>query len=483
MRGNPYYVEPANVMPGLQNLFQGIGNRAELMKAESKEKEKMAVRQKVARLMQMGDLDGVREESIKNPWVAEDVSKSMGVEWELMVSMARKVKLGQLTGSQALIEGAEETIKKGGNAKPLMDMAQKAQMEPDKDMAAADMILAMNGDTIEPPKDTRTEKIQNFEYYQKLLKDDPLGAANFSKVTGSEYSPSPLKKLIGELELFKKDGADPAIIKAYEDEIFGNPVDVNNITQDEIDTLAAMFILTGKMPSLGRGKESTRVRVAIAKSAAQEALGSKNFGEEDTEPDKTPAQAALDTIGSQADTKAIQSSMNFLDKQLSSMGSFVANLEMQVDKVSELSKDLKTFDTRLLNIPLRIMRGKIAGSPLQAKYDMYLSEIESEIGKLATGATGSVAELSASAQEKWAKIHDKNLSVKDMLSLLEETKEAARMRRQSVQIQLDLTRERMRTPGRNFSNVAPPEAIEYLKQNPQLSEQFKQKYGYLPEGF
>jgi len=57
------------------------------------------------------------------------------------------------------------------------------------------------------------------------------------------------------------------------------------------------------------------------------------------------------------------------------------------------------------------------------------------------------------------------------------------MRRQSVQIQLDLTRERMRTPGRNFSNVAPPEAIEYLKQNPQLSEQFKQKYGYLPEGF
>jgi hypothetical protein len=31
-------------------------------------------------------------------------------------------------------------------------------------------------------------------------------------------------------------------------------------------------------------------------------------------------------------------------------------------------------------------------------------------------------------------------------------------------------------------NVAPQGAIDYLKSNPELKEQFKAKYGYIPEG-
>ncbi len=33
------------------------------------------------------------------------------------------------------------------------------------------------------------------------------------------------------------------------------------------------------------------------------------------------------------------------------------------------------------------------------------------------------------------------------------------------------------------SNTAPPEALAFLKQNPQFAEQFRQKYGFLPEGY
>jgi hypothetical protein len=166
---------------------------------------------------------------------------------------------------------------------------------------------------------------------------------------------------------------------------------------------------------------------------------------------------AFDVTATQADTKNIAQAAGFIEKQLASMGSFVQNIDYQVEKVKELSKDLKTFDTRLLNVPLRAVRGRLAGSPEQAKYDMYLTEIESEIGKLATGSAASISELSVGAQERWSKIHDKNLSVADMISLLEETSNAAKMRYKSVEGQLKETRSKMRTRDYGDGNVGSPD--------------------------
>ena len=283
------------------------------------------------------------------------------------------------------------------------------------------------------------------------------------------YSPSPLKKLIDERQSLVDSGVkqDDVRVQAYDNKITGVDIDIENLSQEEVDMWGNYVNLTGKMPSLGRGKQSTKIRVAIVKSAARQALGADEAGVPHTE-DQTPAEAALDVVVSQADTKAIGGSLNFLEKQIGSMGSFVTNLGLQVDKVKELSKDLETYDTRLLNIPLRTLRGKILGSPLQAKYDMYLAEIESEIGKLATGSSASVAELSATAQDRWAKIHDKNLSVKDMLLLLDETKNAAKMRMDSVNKQLSSTRKRLKTrdysaTGNQTEPGLSPEAQSYLK--------------------
>ena len=460
---NEFYVQPASTLPGMTKLFEGMATRADTMKAETAERDKMAKRQEAARILSSGDSDAMAQFAMKNPWIIDDIEKvtkfKSAATKQNLIDSAKRI-LGGENPSQVLIDRAERVIAEGGDPTETMGSIQQAQRNPDAAKKEAEMVLALYDPAShkqykamsEPEKDTRTDKIKNFEYHRNLMKDDPIGAAKFAEITGSEYAPSPLKKLIGEMEALKEEGADPALIKAYEDNIFGDPVDVNGITQEQIDTLAALFNLTGKMPSLGRGKESTRVRVAIAKSAAQQALGSKNFGDEDPEPNLTPMDAALSIVASQSDTKAIQGSLNLLDKQLSSMGSFVSNIEMQIDEVSALSKDLTTYDARILNMPLRLVRGRIKGSALQAKYDLYLTEIESEIGKLATGSTASVAELSASAQERWAKIHDKNLSVSDMLELLEETRAAAKMRKKSVETQLNLTRGRMRT--RDYSQFS-----------------------------
>lgn len=271
----------------------------------------------------------------------------------------------------------------------------------------------------------------------KLLKNG--GMTNGDK----NFAPTQVKKLIDERQELIDSGVpeDHKFIKAYDDKIAGQDTKPIELSQEEIDTLAAMYNVSGKMITLGRGKDITKLRKKIAKSAASQLLEGTTI-----DPGgKTPIDAALSAVVAQSDTKAIQGSLNFLDKQLSSMGSFVTNLNSQIDKVGELSKDLNTFDTRLMNVPLRALRGRLIGSPLQSKYDLYLTEIESEIGKLATGSTGSVAELSATAQEKWDKIHDKSLSVSDMLELLDETKAAANFRVESVRDQLNKTRERMRT--------------------------------------
>jgi len=288
-----------------------------------------------------------------------------------------------------------------------------------------------------------------------------------------EYSPSPLKKLIDERQDLIDSGTpkDDPMISAYDSKITGVEIDVENITQDEVDALGAWFNYSGKMPSFGRGKSSTALRKKVVISAVRQAKG------------ETPSEKALNMIGSAADTKAIQGSLNTLEKQASSMGSFITNIDSQITKIGELSKDLYSFDSSLMNIPLRLLRGRVAGSSLQAKYDMYLTEIEGEIGKLASGATGSVAELSQGAQEKWAKIHDKNLSVGKMMELLTETGHAANFRYESVRKELVKTRERMRTRDYSKTPKAPPEALEELRMHPESIDEFEAYFHYRPEGF
>lgn len=155
-------------------------------------------------------------------------------------------------------------------------------------------------------------------------------------------------------------------------------------------------------------------------------------------------QEPVDYEALTADNKALTSSITQQEKVIGAMGSFVKNIEKQVNRVKELAPKVASFDARLLNVPLNWFLTRVAGTPERNIYDMYITEIENEIGKLATGSSASIAELSTSAQEKWAKIHDKSLSVNDMIKLLEESSHAGKMRMESAEEQIAETRQRMR---------------------------------------
>lgn len=268
-----------------------------------------------------------------------------------------------------------------------------------------------------------------------------------------EYAPTSIKKMAEEREARVKEleeqGMSPEDIKndeivaAYDMKLTGTDIRVEELTPEAVDFLGSIFLLTNKMPSVGRGKQATKVRIQILKAAAEEAK--QQWGTDLEGKARDQYKVALQTIATSADTKELAKTISFLGQQYSSQQSFITNLNHQIDQIAELSKDLPLVDTRLLNVPIRLLAEKVAGHPELSKYEIYLSEIERELSKLASNATQSVAAPTDTEIKRWSEMIDPNLSIKDMLNVLDEVKRLAEIRVMSSASALKMARERART--------------------------------------
>jgi hypothetical protein len=198
------------------------------------------------------------------------------------------------------------------------------------------------------------------------------------------------------------------------------------ITQEGINFGAEQYVYTGKMPPMGR---SPRVRAQIMQEAANIA--------------KSLGMTVPQLLSMQSEKKGLALSLNQQQKQRGAMGSFVRNIDKQVSQVKKLIPELGRMDTRVANIPQREFRNKILGSAKERIFDTYLGEISSEIAKLASGATGSVAEVSISARQKWEEIHDPNLPAGEMIKLLDEIQHLGKIRLKSVDDEIAYTKEQI----------------------------------------
>lgn len=77
---SPYYTEPANILPGLQMLGEGLNRRAEMarqkaLKAEEAENMKLA-----EEALKSGDPDMVNQAMIRNPKLAPLIQQRMGIK-------------------------------------------------------------------------------------------------------------------------------------------------------------------------------------------------------------------------------------------------------------------------------------------------------------------------------------------------------------------------------------------------------------------
>lgn len=131
--------------------------------------------------------------------------------------------------------------------------------------------------------------------------------------------------------------------------------------------------------------------------------------------------------------KAVQSTLSQQYKQRGMMGSFVKNLDKQLIRTDEIIKDVVSrVGLRAIDLPIRELNVKFKGSGHERALEAYLIEISNEIGKLSTGSAQSIRELSTDAQERWSKIHDPNLSFKELKKILDETNVMAHMRLDST---------------------------------------------------
>ena len=306
-------------------------------------------------------------------------------------------------------------------------------------------------------RDTLKEDLLEQGYEDPDKHPDVIAFNNkiMNKEATKSYGPSPILKMINErnkmIEDLTAEGyEDPTKhpdVVAIENKIQGIDLNVEDLTPEQYRFHGTMAYITGKMPSVGRGKMATKVRMGILKEQSNYAM--------ETAKDEMRSQgmdvsegvgpmAAFKAIGTQSDTKSIQGALNALEKQTASMGSFVENMDKQMGRMRELSEDIKLYDTRLLNVPYRLIAQKGFGNPNLNKWDTYIKEISRETTKLALGATQSIAPPSEGELKTWDRIHDPNLSVKDVLEVLEESRHAAGLRYDSVLNQRNRTRGLMR---------------------------------------
>ncbi len=137
---------------------------------------------------------------------------------------------------------------------------------------------------------------------------------------------------------------------------------------------------------------------------------------------------AQDIALMQADYRAGDVSLKNMSRQEGPMNAFVGNINKQIAKVQELYDNNDRIGIRLFDLPVREIKMRAKGSGDEAVKASYLLEISNEIGKLSSGASASVQQLSDSAKEDWKKVHDPNLSFKEIMKVVNATRDQANMR-------------------------------------------------------
>lgn len=153
----------------------------------------------------------------------------------------------------------------------------------------------------------------------------------------------------------------------------------------------------------------------------------KAYGQWQVDAGFSPQDIAL----MQADYRAGDVSLKNMAKQEAPMDAFVGNINKQIAKVKQLYDNNDRTGLRMLDLPVRELKTRALGSGEEAVKASYLLEISNEIGKLSSGASASVQQLSDSAKEDWKKVHDVNLSMKDIMTIVNATRDQANMRMES----------------------------------------------------
>ncbi len=122
----------------------------------------------------------------------------------------------------------------------------------------------------------------------------------------------------------------------------------------------------------------------------------------------------------------------------------------------------------------------LVGYVNQIKGDGKLTDIAfSNMVNTAKNLSDSAVDVAKSESSDWLNVYGDTLPAKMRASL--EKRIPARFERVKPMV-VDNTPDQTVEPAQPTEKQAPQAALQYLQRNPQMAEQFKSKYGYLPEG-
>lgn len=158
---------------------------------------------------------------------------------------------------------------------------------------------------------------------------------------------------------------------------------------------------------------------------------------------------------------SLKSSLAQQQKNRGAMGSFVGNINGQIEKLDIRFKDIiKRVGVRGLDVPLRELNTRFIGSGHENVLAAYMKEISAEINKLSQGSTASVAQLPEQSRKEWERIHDVNLPLREIRKVLEGTREMANIRLNSVDQEIDLTIDELANVRKKRSTPEKPKTDE-----------------------
>jgi hypothetical protein len=257
-------------------------------------------------------------------------------------------------------------------------------------------------------------------------------------------------RLATEEEVTNKWNENQIAFSAGRAEATAKGRNIGNLDPKAIE-FASNQILAGNSMPMGRGVQM----ISAVYAAAQDKLDAMGG---------SPGQV----VAAKQFASGLAESQKKQQVSLGAMGSFVRNINKQVDRADEIMGDvIQRVGTRALDVPWRRWNTEFVGSGHEKALEAYLNEISAEISKLSSGSQASIAQLPVETQAIWNKIHDPNLSYKELKYVLDETKNMAQMRQESAKEELSYTQSQINEVGKKYGLAATPQSKPTVTQQAQ----------------
>lgn len=516
--GNPFYIEPGtDYSQGLQGLASSMMQIGEMKEEQSIREEAKArlekMRQDAMSAFESGDPEKMYAFSVAHPEFAQAMTQAINFKNEKTKDNYFQSAMSVLVNPspeniRSVVQARQQFLKdQGSEDTALTDSFQeKMQRDPEGTIKSLSMEIpalfpkrfkeyqsAIQGnykdrykvvgdrlvDVAAPGKpkvvidDVQNKPMSAIGKLKNDFANGIISEVDYKDARAKLINPSGKSKADLTALVLKGDEEAKNILAAMADaEIAAARAKGEASTAGKIEGLKGVMDIEGTAKAVLEGRETIEnvkntFGVPIQETVRQKVL--------EQEPD-------FNFVQPRAIVKSLNSSLMQQQKNRGMMGSFVKNINDQVDRLSQIGNDIiGRVGVRALDLPIRELKTRFVGSGNERVFEAYMKEISAEIAKLSQGSAASIAQLPEENRKEWERIHDPNLSMRELITILNGTKEMANIRLQSVQSEIDYTVDKL-SDVRSRKETAPQGAIDYLKEHPELKDQFKEKYGYIPEG-